>query len=87
MNWGGFDFTAVGSQLGALGNQLGEAIQKAKHEVESTIEGFEKGDDFVPPVASSLPHDDAGKGKNTHSRHGQAMVCKLFVYVVVHCTR
>jgi hypothetical protein len=49
--WGGFDLTSATKQLGALGSQLGEAIQKAKHEVESTIDGFERGDDYVAPVS------------------------------------
>jgi hypothetical protein len=52
--WGGFDLSAVGNQLGALGSQLGDAIQKAKQEVETTIEGFEgKGDDYVATASSS----------------------------------
>jgi hypothetical protein len=51
--WGGFDLSAATKQLGALGSQLGEAIEKAKHEVVSTIDSFEKGDDYVPPPAGS----------------------------------
>lgn len=47
MNWGTFE---LGAALGTLGSQLGEAIQKAKHEVEATIDGFERGDDY-----STLP--------------------------------
>jgi len=58
--WGGFDLT---KQLGALGSQLGDAIQKAKQEVETTIEGFEKGDDYgatVPSAWSLQPTEPAG---------------------------
>ncbi len=51
--WGGFDLSAATKQLGALGSQLGEAIEKAKHEVVTTIDSFEKGDDYVPPPAPS----------------------------------
>jgi hypothetical protein len=52
--WGGFDLSAVGNQLGALGSQLGDVIQKAKQEVETTIEGFEgNGNDYVATGSSS----------------------------------
>lgn len=52
--WGGFDLASATKQLGALGSQLGEAIQKAKHEVETTIEGFEKGEDCAAPTAENI---------------------------------
>ena len=51
--WGGFELGAIGNSIGALSSQLGEAIQKAKHEVESTIDGFERGDDYSS--SSTLP--------------------------------
>lgn len=49
--WAGFDFdlSQATKQLGALGSQLAEQIEKAKHEVVTTIDSFEKGDDYVPP--------------------------------------
>lgn len=57
--WSNFDFGSATKQLSSFAAVAGEAIAKAKQEVETTIEGFEKGEDYVPlpppPVSSSSP--------------------------------
>ena len=53
--WGAFDFP----DLSKFGNQLGEALQKAKDEVDKTIDSTFKFDDPAggAQVASSAPGD------------------------------
>ena len=78
--WGGFDLSAATKQLGALGSQLGEAIEKAKHEVVSTIDSFEKGDDYVPPSAAPnatavQPPSNVSGWVQTRSRASSLYLC------------
>jgi uncharacterized phage infection (PIP) family protein YhgE len=51
--WSGFDITG---ELSKLGNQLGEALQKAKDEVDRTVDSAFKFDDPAQSTPIGMSH-------------------------------